>query len=776
MKRLISFALLIPILLGLMISPSTLVQAQQPGPQEKIDLIIQTSGSAKVLARQVRSLGGEVHIVYRNISAIAASIPLGKFNQLAKLPGVTSVQKDLRVRLPEDRPVTTLNGQMARQSKIPIKTNAVVRSDPVGLSSSKSQIQPLGYANFMYTGADQIWDETNQGEGSIVAVVSSGVYPNSCLQHALIGSPGYPDGFNATEDGVPATDINNDGWGTYVAGAIAGSCHLEYPDPSDLFYQALSAYLPWGPDFVPLWGQAPQAKIYPIKVITPDWYTSSSIVLYGLDHVLSLKRDGLLDIDIVNISLGFVSLYEGRDVFEDMVSLLNEAGILVVSAADNYGSTPNNITTPASTSASLAVGGLDYAISSRIVAEWFGLYYGPNNIELDGDEGPGMGMVMRPSDETRLDWDSSRGPLSNGYMAPDISAHAMYNLLLNQYDQPFPVQGNSYAAATVAGVAALLNTYLEEELDQQDAVLSLRNALLKGANREAIGESWRGVNDTGFGAVDAVGALQLLKSGDLDLKYPVYVGKLKANILGTPRRNHTETYLSEAITLQPGEMRDFIFPISRATSKVTMEITDMDIPDPSDYSYEVNYLQLQVQSAKRGGMYPGIWWWIGPDHGEKFNVEIFDGPWLIDGMEVNYWPMESGLMKVTLSSLFFNESPVSFKLSVIRENYRPLLRGKVAEGEITWGQEIAIPVTIPEGVSKATFDLVFNRDWSKFPTSDIDMYILDPEMNLVSVDGAYTNAPERAVIYDPVPGEWLVLVHGYELYKPDHYTLYLNTE
>jgi len=53
------------------------VHAQEVDSGETLDLIIQTQGSAKALARQVRALGGEVHFVYRkHFAAIAASIPL----------------------------------------------------------------------------------------------------------------------------------------------------------------------------------------------------------------------------------------------------------------------------------------------------------------------------------------------------------------------------------------------------------------------------------------------------------------------------------------------------------------------------------------------------------------------------------------------------------------------------------------------------------------------------------------------------------------------------
>jgi len=70
------------------------------------------------------------------------------------------------------------------------------------------------------------------------------------------------------------------------------------------------------------------------------------------------------------------------------------------------------------------------------------------------------------------------------------------------------------------------------------------------------------------------------------------------------------------------------------------------------------------------------------------------------------------------------------------------------------GDIFNLPVEIPQDVSKATFDLVWNRDWGKFPTSDIDMLVYDPEDNLVSLDGATGNTPERAVILDPSPGIW----------------------
>jgi hypothetical protein len=62
---------------------------------------------------------------------------------------------------------------------------------------------PSGYVDFTLTDADQVWEQTGYGSGSIVAVVDTGTAPNLCLSQALTGAPGFPDGFNATPDGIP---------------------------------------------------------------------------------------------------------------------------------------------------------------------------------------------------------------------------------------------------------------------------------------------------------------------------------------------------------------------------------------------------------------------------------------------------------------------------------------------------------------------------------------------------------------------------------------------
>ena len=134
-------------------------------------------------------------------------------------------------------------------------------------------------------------------------------------------------------------------------------------------------------------------------------------------------------------------------------------------------------------------------------------------------------------------------------------------------------------------------------------------------------------------------------------------------------------------------------------------------------------------------------------------------------------------MKVSLVGDFANESPISFKLRVIREqdpSSKP--EQPIAKSVLKTGNSYHLPVEIPEGLSRVTFDLEWHRDWRKFPTSDMDMLVYDPAGDLVSIQGATGNAPERAEISDPVPGTWTISIEAIELHKPDLFRLFMDTE
>lgn len=765
MKRFATVFVAFTILVGLFSIPAGRAYAQEAG-SGSVDVIIQTDGSTGALVDYIQSVGGTVKIQYRNIPAVAASLPAASLGEVAQLAGVTRVQKDKLMYLADsggpkgDTEPTSFTVQDTRG----IKVRAV---EP---SALRPKVEMKGYASFVYTGAEQIWEETDFGEGSVVAVVDTGTAPNVCLAHAVIGAPGYPDGYNATGDGIPATDPSNYWHGTHVGGVIASACALDFSGAEDdPLWQAIHAYLPWPIDFVPIFGQAPMAQIYPVKVFQQDGSpTPNSVVLDGLDHVLSLKRDGLLDIDVVNLSLGGPTMKDEGDAYDAMLKEFYKSQIFVVSAAGNEGPIPNSVGSPASTKVSLSVGALDYAPSSRVLYEYLGLINGLP---------AGQGLVMRPTDEVRVTNFSSRGPLSTGHTGVDLAAPGLWNVQFGPLNDLRWPGGTSFSAATVSGVAALLNAYKEGRAGRDVGVYNLRAALLLGADAEVVGEPWRDTNVQGFGAVNAVSALQHLADGDLAMQYPVWTGNLQPNILGPAVQGQTESFASDEITLNPSETFEAVFRINAWTSKVTIEIFDIVAPDNSAYAFWPNALEVHVQDARRTAVkHPVATYWYPYIDGDSFTIEIEDGPWTLDGSPWTYAPMQPGLMKISLAGDYTNESPFSFKMRVVRENYKPAPTGLIAQGDILMGDEFLIPVEIPAGVSKATFDLLFRQNWAKFPTSDIDMLVFDPEFKLVGVDGDTYNAPERSIISDPMAGTWYVYVYAYELYKPDYYKLFMNLD
>ena len=168
--------------------------------------------------------------------------------------------------------------------------------------------------------------------------------------------------------------------------------------------------------------------------------------------------------------------------------------------------------------------------------------------------------------------------------------------------------------------------------------------------------------------------------------------------------------------------------------------------------------------------------------GGAFTVEIEDGQWLFNGLPVEWapgapvnQPMEPGLMKLSLGGDWINQFPVSLEVRVTRENFGDRLRHSIYRDYIHNGDVLFVPVTIPPGKASATFDLRWARDWSRFPTSDIDLVLVDPIGNPI-FDGASLNAPERVTVKSPAPGDWMAVIQGYQVDRADFVRLYLTLE
>jgi serine protease AprX len=744
------------------------VSAMNNTTMGSVDLIIQTDGSTQTLVNQIMREGGTIHYAYQNLPVIAAAIPAESLMDVYQHPNVIKVSKDHLV-MPLD---STTDGDPARDlPAYPLDASGfhVHSIDPTSL---KPGDVPLGYGGFQLSGAYDIWEQAQHGSGSVVAVVDTGTVPNPCLGESVIGLEGFAEGYNATGDGIPATHPDNLRHGTHIAGVIASACLLDFSDdPSEPLNQAVAKYFDWEDDIVYVIGQAPAAQIYPVKVFdTTGEGSPTSVILDGLDHLLTLKKRGDLDIDVVNLSFGGPTGYDGRDMLDSFLEQFRELGMLVVAAAGNNGPLPNSLASPGTSYDSITVGALDYAPASRVVYEYLGL--------TTPGLGPGQGEVMRPTDELRVADFSSRGPMSDGRFGPDLVAPGMWSFQYAVKGGFEWYSGTSYAAAAVSGAAALLNAYYEAENQDDTPWLLWRNSLLLGTDLSVIGEPWRDLNTAGYGALDAAAALEILKSGAAHLEHQGRSEQLRSNILGNPMSADIQTFVSELVTLPPSQSLDYLVDISSSTSNVNIQISEVSTLDNSAYAYWPNSLKILVQSAKRSASTLPVYIYWEPKSGDsQFTIEIEDGTWFLDGVPLVNQPMEPGLMKISLIADYANESPVSFKVHLTRqEDPQRGVQKPYSQGILNMGDVIQVPVEIPEGTGRAVFDLIWNRDWQKFPTSDIDLLVFDPQGNPASSAGATWNAPERVVISDPAPGTWWLQIEGREMYKTDLYRLYVQME
>ena len=743
---------------------SPIATAAEPSGRTS-DVIIEAGVSTEALVARIESLGGTVRFAYENVPAVAATVPTASLGAIARSSGVTTIEKDRLVSLTDDE------GGDAHPLSFAVVDAKDVEIRPVSMGAPSAAVQPAGFFNHLYSGAAEVWNTTGFGEGSTVAVVDSGVVPNGCIGHAVTGMPGFPDGYNATGDGIPATAPTNVAHGTWVAGVIASSCALDFSeDPTDPLWLAISTYLPeLEPSFVPLLGLAPRAKIYPVKVFdTTGEDTSTSMILDGLDHLLTLKKEGN-DIDVVNLSFSGATIADGRGPVDKFIRELERAGMLVVTGSGNSGPVPNTVGSPATSFHSLSVGAVDAAIPSRIFYEFLG---------LNAFGTPGQGLVMRPTDETRIVNFSSRGPLSDGRFGPDLSALGVWNFVASPDDSLEWVAGTSFASPAVAGGAALLDAWWEGVRHRETRPQLLRNVLMCGADAEEVAPPWRSVNTQGFGVLDVPRALKRLQSRAWDCKGRQFGKRLEVNVLPEPRQGAVDAWESETVELAPGVSRDAVFEVDRFTSKVILEVLDIDVADNLAHSFFGDSLEVKVQTAKRteGVTAYAKLLQAGAD---SLTLVIEDGPWTEDiggggPVEISSQPMEPGLMKVSLAADWVNESPVSFRIRVTREGLRTPLRDPVAAGTIREGDMVAVPIEIGPGVARATFDLDWKRKWDRFPTGDIDLVLIGPDGELASLDGATLNAPERAVIEAPAPGQWTAVVLGFELYRSDMFKLFVT--
>jgi hypothetical protein len=735
---------------------------------DTVDVLVHCAKPYAGLVSRIEAMGGRVTRVYENVGGLAATIPARELGRLRAEAGVEAVEGDSVVHLPRPR------GDHPAGLRFDVDAARIVGAEALAQSGA----QPAVHSSYLgvFTGAAEVWPETGQGEGSVVAVIDSGTHAEHvCLRGRVIAGPDLSTDAGTAFEG--STRGDNFFHGTFVAGQVASNCAIDVAEGGPFAANLpAAAKIPVAPGVVrvPLLGIAPGSEIYAVKIFPHTGASvSDSAIVAALDHVIGLKRSGALDVDAINMSFGGVSLNDGRTLQERLVDEATRAGIVVTISAGNDGPSPGTVSRPATAFSAVTVGAATDPVHTRVFLDQF---YGF----------VGAGAVLYPADELRVMEFSGQGPTADGRSGPDLVATGLFNFGLFPSPPGIPFgwsSGTSFAAPQVAGAVALLGAWAKVHDPSLDAS-RIRRALIDGA--VPLGEEWS-VHAQGAGMLNLPSALAIL-GGAAAAPGPAgpravrgarararpastvgsasALGKLAPNV-----RFDRQGSFHERVSVERGRWVDWVFEIDEATDSVAIEIEPVGgaiPPGPSGLLGFPESFELFVKSAKRGGVEPDFV--DGANVSGAARVEIRAGAAILQGgiaQNLVASPpavLEPGLMKVTLESDWTNNTRfLAADVTITRLERRSKRNGRPT-ARVGDSQAQSFAIEIPSGTAQARFDLAWKRDWTRFPTDDLDLILVSPSGE-EDFRAATYNAPERAVLEDPQPGTWTAIVDGFTVHR-----------
>ncbi len=739
-------------------------------------LITTESHDYEAIVQAIEEAGGTVTQQYKYATGLAAELPKDAILSISELPGVQRVQTDSPRQLetgsttadaiggilPLGSDMEAVDGAMRLGAGTPFDASGF---ETTSLSlADLSDIDPTTYNTPFVMDAVDVWSTGNLGQDSLAVVIDTGIYSEHfMLAGSVIGGEDM-----SADAGTPYEGFDkaaNHWHGTHVSGIIAGHGAVVLPN-DDLLTQSIEMNtgrpLPtYDADnkILPLLGNAPFAQLYGIKVFDHTGGSASeSIIIGAIERAIDLKLEEGLDVDVINMSLGGWTGYDGRDLEDMAVDAATDAGITVVVAASNDGPTSLTINSPGTANTSVAVGAA--ALPANVRVFWDVFY-----------DFLGIGEYLFTSDQPQMIYFSSRGPTADGRMKPEVSGSGVFVLsAFNTDANPQGIgwaSGTSMASPSVAGVAALLNTYGETVGASPG---DIKEALINGSNMLPGYDKY----DQGAGLVSAADAMAALED-DHDL------GTTQAPL--PPRRNDRPSampkgqYLSvgalrrgvtiDVKDLAPGEAQHYWIKMRPGIERIKIDVTNVDVGvDP----FGINSFELYVSSAVRSGNVSyidsanvsGDAQFVIEDLNTQASGDIF-GAFLED------LPMMTGYIRLVIENDWTSFDNLSGTFTIKTVHGRNNAKDEFYRGTLNTGEsEGFFPVGFgPNGVR---LDLFWRRNHSQYSTSDLDMIVvwIDTDGNQhVEYGGATINAPEELVIEADNMAAVYVLVDGYNTYDKD---------
>ncbi|MFX0093336.1 MAG: S8 family serine peptidase [Candidatus Hodarchaeota archaeon] len=716
---------------------------QEPGAP--VDVLIQTNTKDyRSIADQISALGGKVTHEFKYATGLAAELPANRIMNLKSHPNVNKISLDAYRHI-DAAPRTPTPTDLVELEAEGITT---VSLTPAEIQASLSN--PETYWNYESMGATDVWATGNFGQGSLVVVIDTGVYAG----HVMFGHGAVIGGIDLSADvgtEYEGFDLPSNHWhGTHVAGIIAGAAGLALP-PTHPLYLTWSKYT--GQDtggYIDLLGMAPLAQIYGIKIFD---HTGAGVpeseVIASMEYAIDLHLSGTYDVDVISMSLGGGTGFDGRDLEDQTADYATSVGITLVTSAGNDGPASMTTGSPGTANTAISVGAVSHPVNSKI-------YY---------DYRYGIGDYIFPDDKLQIAAFSSRGPTSDGRDKPTVAATGVW--VLSAYtSSPGGLAwagGTSMACPAVSGAVALLNVWGDA---YGAAPYDYKEAIRNGA----IWIEGYDKYDQGAGFLNAANALDALMNdpslGDdhpgIKKWYKPFPVKPKG--INTKIGSHG-TFTYDVDPLLPGHAIDFYLKTTWKTKSIKIELLNVATGvDPIGF----NGFELFVQSPVRSSEDYFIDTWI---YGDAV-VDITDFNTTASGALFTYasqdMQLQSGYVRIVLQNEWDSYDWVSgtIKITVEKKKCKDFeIPDKVYAGTLETGEEEEISVDF--GASGVKLELSWVRDWTLYPTSDLDMIIewFDGVEWHTDTSGGSFRESEVVYIISPDIQEIQVTIIGAETYE-----------
>ena len=735
----------------------------QTAQAEYQDYIVNCNADCAPLIEKIISLGGTVSNKYQNIDAISISMESDNQAQLLAFSPNAELTKDKLVSLPAPKDRVLLSGDSIPQ---------MLRGAELNEFIAESKPEDFEFNNLL-TGTALMNIDGHTGEDTIVAIIDSGTANHATKVAALSGSVIGGENFVPGISEPSATSTLNIAHGTNTGTLIAGHGFFFFATKGP-FAQSVATHMPESIfDFrrasvIPMFGSAPDAKLYAMKVFGVDGKGApESRIIAAMDRAITLRtnyNNGMvttpvnpgcgaeenpcvynsMKISVVNMSLGGGTLYAGRDLEDKLTAKMLEVGIIIVAAASNEGFAAMTGGSPGTGFGTLTVGAASTVGNERVFR--------------DIQYGLGIGSLYRPSNHHQMATFSSRGPSADGRISTDVVANGFACLVQDANGRLALSSGTSFSAPSVAGAAAILVGAFPDA-----KAIEIRNALVQGANPDILGDGSTPI-DQGAGFIDVSNAYNILAYDSVDTKLPKGKGdkKVKKNIesLGLrvikAHKKHSEKHSKKhhekhpekhhAENLKPGQVAHFFIESKDKTDKLTIRIENIVAslaPEDQNFFFgdDIYYV---VQDAIT-----------------HTDVTLASG-FITADEEIVIDNPQTGIIRLAVMGDWTNAGNISADISI--SGHESKSAKKAAKGEVDQNESQIETFDIPEGTTQMVVELSWKNNWAAYPTDDIDLILLDP-LFAAFFDGATFSSPERVVIDNPLAGEWTAMVQGFTVHN-----------